>query len=144
MGNVVPRDFLLNSQVARDDIVPAVRRSVQRRLERYAPNGAYDLADLCSMEEAQEWANGLVEEIRVAQAGKLCWGDIESRVILTSGRGVGKTTLTRAIAHAAGLWFVETTASYWVSTDSEPGQGWARLYGNFQEVLADAPAVFFH
>lgn len=143
VGNVVPRDFLLNSQVARDDIVPAVRRSVQRRLERYAPNGAYDLADLCGMEEAQEWANGLVEEIRLAQAGKLSWGDIESRVILTGGRGVGKTTLTRAIAHAAGLRFVETTASYWVSTDNEPGLGWARLNGDFQEAMAAAPAVFF-
>jgi ATP-dependent Zn protease len=143
VGNVVPRDFLLNSQVARDDIVPAVRRSVERRMERYATSGAYTLADLCGMDEAHEWANGLVEEIRLAQAGVLSWGDIESRVILIGGRGVGKTTLTRAIAHAAGLRFVETSASYWISTDSEPGLGWARLNSDFQEALVAAPAVFF-
>jgi ATP-dependent Zn protease len=143
VGNVVPRDFLLNSQVAPEEIVPAVLRSVQRRLRRYATDGAYDLKDLCGMEEAQEWANGLVDEIRLAQAGNLSWGDIEGRVILTGGRGVGKTTLTRAIAHAAGLNFIETTASYWASTDSDPGLGWARLSSDFQEALAAAPAVFF-
>lgn len=143
VGNVVPRDFLLNSQEARDAIVPAVRRSVERRLARYATDGASDLTDLCGMEEAWEWATGLVEEIRMAQSGRVSWDDIESRVILLGQRGVGKTTLTRAIAHAAGLRFVETTASYWGATESEPGLGWARLNGDFQEALAAAPAVFF-
>ncbi|MDO9461368.1 MAG: AAA family ATPase [Alphaproteobacteria bacterium] len=143
VGNVVPRDFLLNSQVERDEIVPAVRRSVERRLERYDTSGAYALGDLCGMDEAHEWANSLVEEIRLAQTGGMSWGDIESRVILIGGRGVGKTTLTRSIAHAAGLRFVETSAGYWASTDSEPGLGWARLNADFQEALAAAPTVFF-
>ncbi len=143
VGNAVPRDFLLNSQVARNEIVPAVRQSVMRRLARYASDGAYELEDLCGMEEARDWARSLVEEIHLAQAGKLPWNDIESRVILVGGRGVGKTTLTRAVAHATGLRFVETTASFWMSTDSEPGQGWMRMNGDFQEALAAAPAVFF-
>lgn len=143
VGNVMPRDFLLNSQEARDAVVPAIRRSVARRLERYATDGAFDLSALCGMEEAREWATGLVEELRLAQAGRMSWGDVESRVILVGGRGVGKTSLTRAVAHAAGLRFVETTASYWVPTEQDPGQGWQRMYGDFQEALAAAPAVFF-
>jgi ATP-dependent Zn protease len=142
VGNVVPKDFLLNSQAVGDEIVPALRDSVERRLARYMPEDAPTIADLAGMDEAREWALSMVEEITLAKAGKLAWANIENKVVLTGRRGVGKTSLSWAIARAAGLRFVETSAARWLSTEEEPMLGHIRLHADFDEALAAAPAVF--
>ncbi len=143
VANVVPRDFLLNSQVARGEAVSAVRKSVERRLRRYETGDALDLADLAGMDEAHDWARGLIDEVRLARAGAISWNDIGGRVILLGARGVGKTTLARAIAKAAGLRYVETSASAWTPPQDEPQLGWMRMNAAFQEAMAAAPALFF-
>lgn len=141
--NVVPRDFLLNSQVPHEAVVAAVRESVSRRLRRYATDDAFDFADLVGMDEAHEWARGLIDEVRLARAGSMSWGDVGARVILLGARGVGKTTLVRAIAKAAGLRYVEASASAWAPAENDAGAGWARMNAQFQEAIAAAPALFF-
>ena len=141
--NVVPRDFLLNSQVARSDIVSAVRQSVERRLRRYATDDALDLADLAGMDEAHDWARALIDEVALARSGAISWDDVGGRVILLGARGVGKTTLARAIARAAHLRYVEASASDWAPPQNEPQLGWMRMNAAFQEAMAAAPALFF-
>ncbi len=141
--NVVPRDFLLNSQVSHDVVVAAVRESVLRRLRRYATDDAFDFADLAGMDEAHEWARGLIDEVRLARAGSIPWGEVGARVILLGARGVGKSTLVRAIAKAAGLRYVEASASAWAPTQDDAGAGWARMNAQFQEAFAAAPVLFF-
>lgn len=141
--NVVPRDFLLNSQVARGDIVAAVRQSVERRLRRYATDDALDLADLAGMDEAHDWAHALVDEVGLARVGSLSWDEVGGRVILLGARGVGKTTLARAIAKAAGLRYVEASAGDWAPPENEPHLGWVRMNAAFQQAMSAAPALFF-
>lgn len=141
--NVVPRDFLLNSQVPHEAVVAAVRESVLRRLRRYATDDAFDFTDLAGMDEAHEWARGLIDEVRLARAGSISWGDVSARVILLGAHGVGKTTLARAIAKAAGLRYLEASASAWAPSEDDAGAGWARMNAQFQEAIAAAPVLFF-
>lgn len=143
MRAVVPRDFLLNSAVARDEIVAAVGRTVERRLARYAVDDAFDLDDFSGMQEVRDWASSVVAEIQLARTGALGWNEIESRIVLTGGRGVGKTSLTRAIARAAGVRFLETSAASWLPTEKNPAAGFARCQADFDQALGAAPAVFF-
>jgi ATP-dependent Zn protease len=56
---------------------------------------------------------------------------------------VGKSSLARAIARAAGVRYVETSAFGWTATEKQPDLGLQRLLADFQEALSAAPAVFF-
>jgi hypothetical protein len=143
VASVVPRDFLLSSQASADEVLSTVRRSMERRMARYSPDAALDIDDFSGMEEARLWAASLVEEIRLARAGRLPWSEIESGVALAGPRGVGKSSLARAIARAAGIRYVEVSASSWMATQQEPNLGIERLLSDFQEALSAAPAVFF-
>jgi ATP-dependent Zn protease len=142
VASVVPRDFLLNSAVEADEIVPSLHRSVKRRLARYDVDDAFHLDDFSGMQEVRDWASSVVAEIRLARAGAIPWHEIESRVVLTGGLGVGKTSLTRAIAAAAGIRFVETSAFRWAAAGN-PAQGLAMLQADFAEAMRAAPALFF-
>jgi ATP-dependent Zn protease len=142
VASVVPRDFLLNSTVEADQIVPSLQRTVKRRLARYDVDDAFHLDDFSGMHGVREWASSVVAEIRLARSGAIPWNEIESRVVLTGPLGVGKTSLTRAIAAAAGIRFVETSAFRWAASGN-PTQGLAVLQADFAEAMRAAPAVFF-
>lgn len=143
IGNVIPRDFLINSQAVGTDIVPSLRRTVERRMARYLAEDWRVVDDLSGMDEARQWANGLVDEIRQARNGRMAWSDVESRVVLAGRRGIGKSSLARAIARTTGLRFVSTSVLRWQPTEEGPGAGIVQMHADFEEALAAAPAVLY-
>jgi cell division protease FtsH len=142
-AGVVPRDFLLASQATPAEAVAAVRAAMERRLARYAPDAALGIDDFSGMFEARDWASSLVDEILFARGGGLPWSEVESGVTLAGPRGVGKASLARAVARAAGIRYLETSVFNWMSTEKEPERGLHRLVADFQEALSAAPTVFF-
>lgn len=142
-AGVAPRDFLLASQASPAEAVAAVRTAMERRLARYAPEVELAIDDFSGMHEARDWAQGLVDEILYARSGGLPWAEVESGVTLAGPRGVGKSTLARAIARAAGVRYLETSVFNWMPTEKEPDRGLQRLVLDFQEALSAAPVVFF-
>lgn len=152
VGLVSPSDLLISSEVAGDPI-PAIRDATLRRLREHDCSDATPLEALCGMSEVRSWAESLIEDIRDAMDPQIrCrWSDIERAVVLAGPRGVGKTSLSRAIARAAGLPWVKVSARSWMrAMDLERFQSAAErrastvvMEADFDRARQLAPAILF-
>ncbi len=152
VGLVSPSDLLISSEVAGDPI-PAIRDATLRRLREHDCSDATPLEALFGMSEVRSWAEALIEDIRDAMDPQIrCrWSDIERAVVLAGPRGVGKTSLSRAIARAAGLPWTKVSARSWMrALDAERFQSPAErrtstvvMEADFDRARQLAPAILF-
>ena len=113
---VRPNDLLVNA-FAGIDVATEIRRTVERRMALVNADNALSLESLHGMPEAKEWAQQLIEDIRLAEKGPLkggiSWNDVDKGALFEGPPGVGKTTIARAIAKSCGLKFINASASTW-------------------------------
>jgi len=152
VGQVCPSDFLISSAVSGDPI-PAIRDAARRRLREYACDDATPLESLMGLNEVRAWAAALIEDIQDALDPQIrCqWADIERAVVLVGLRGVGRTSLSRAIAKASGLHWVKVSARRWAAAqESERWQSAAdrraslvAMEEDFDQARDLAPSMLF-
>jgi len=105
------------------------------------------------LNEVRAWAAALIEDIQDALDPQIrCqWADIERAVVLVGPSGVGRTSLSRAIAKASGLHWMKVSARRWAAAqESERWQSAAdrraslvAMEEDFDQARDLAPAMLF-
>lgn len=149
---VAPSDLLISSEV-RGDPIAAIRDAARRRLREHDCSDAAALPALLGLCEAREWAENLIDDIRDAlDPGVRCrWADIERAVVFCGPRGVGRRSLSRAIARSAGLHWVRVSARDWAAahdaerwqSHGEPPLSLQSMQADFDKARELAPAMLF-
>lgn len=105
---------------------------------------APDLAQLTGYGAAMNWAEQLVDDLGRWRAGTLPFEEIQASAVLASKPGLGKNTLVRAIARAAGLPLISTSVADWFATSNGYLDGVIRKLDEvFERARAAAPCLIF-
>lgn len=105
---------------------------------------APELAQLTGYGEAMDWAAQLIEDLGRWRAGTLPFQEIQASAVLASKPGLGKNTLVRAIARAAGLPLISTSVADWFATSSGYLDGVIKKLDEvFERARAAAPCLIF-
>lgn len=71
------------------------------------------LSDLAGMDDARDWAEGIVADAKLVREGKLDASELDPGCVLYGPPGTGKTTLARALAASAELPLIATSYADW-------------------------------
>jgi cell division protease FtsH len=155
MRHVRPEDFLSMTWVPAPDTTPAqavemiaasLASRVQRRMCPVPVESSLALDEIDGVDEARQWAEALIEDIRLATLGPahggIAWSEVDRGALLTGPTGTGKTTLARAIAQAAGLPFIVASAAQWAAS-GRLNEHLVAIRETFSQVEQVAPAFLF-
>lgn len=145
VAHVRPTDLLVNAYRS-GSLVADIRQTVERRLALVAVQDAMPLDQMHGVAEAREWAEQLIEDIRLAEKGPLKggirWADVDKGALFAGPPGVGKTTIARAIAKACGLKFVNASAAAWQAAGTLD-EHLSAMQASFREATEYAPSILF-
>ena len=101
--------------------------------------------DLHGYGEAKVWAQALLDDLSLWRAGQIAFTDIESRAVLGSAPGLGKTTFARSLARSANLPLFATSVGQWFSGGGKGhlGDVTKQIDEVFGAAVAAAPAILF-
>ena len=155
MRHVCPEDFLLTIWTPATDTTPAhalamiaasLQARVQHRMCPVSAESSLALDEIDGVDEARQWAEALIDDIRLATLGPahggIAWSEVDRGALLAGPTGTGKTTLARAIAQAAGLPFVVASAAEWAAS-GRLNEHLVAIRETFSQVEQVAPAFLF-
>jgi len=97
-------------------------RSCVRRLQRAATARtladksvatAPPISELHGYDAVMPWATGLIRDLQAWRRGEISFDKIDSRIVMASEPGLGKTSFVRSLAKSARLPLVATSMSAW-------------------------------
>ncbi|MFA1625262.1 AAA family ATPase [Rhizobium mongolense] len=100
------------------------------------------LFELPGYDSLKEWARQIASDVDLCRRGKLAWKVLSKGVLIHGPPGVGKTFAARALAHALGMKFVETTVGEWQSK-GHLGDMLSAMRACFQAVKDSRGTVLF-
>ena len=140
---VCPSDLLISSEVSGNP-TSAIKDAARSRLRNHDCSEAVRLESLLGLNEVRTWAESLIEDIRDAlDPRERCrWADIERAVVFAGPRGVGKTSLSRAVARETGMRWIKASARRWANAlDSERWQASGDRPASLQAIESDFDAA---
>jgi len=152
VAQVSPADLLIRSDV-RGDPIPHIRDAVRRRLREQDCSTAQPLEALVGLTEVRGWVDAVIEDLRDALDPQVrcTWSQVERAVVFAGPAGVGKTSLSRAIARETGMNWHRVSARPWAAAVAsqghrhDGGRGAVRIAmeEDFDAARAVAPAILF-
>ncbi|MGO4740720.1 AAA family ATPase [Bosea sp. 2KB_26] len=138
-----------------DDIVSAIRRGStarscrerlaaarQSKMAEYTNAGIPRIEELCGYGAARAWATDLINGFADFRADKIAFGALQSRVVLASDPGLGKTTFAKALARSLEVPLVSSSIAALFSTgEGHLGDVIRSLDQTFREARSSAPSV---
>ncbi|PWK59688.1 ATPase family protein associated with various cellular activities (AAA) [Aminobacter sp. AP02] len=106
--------------------------------DRFVPR----IESLAGYGEAAAWALSLREDLDLWRGGKLQWGEMSTRILLSGPPGTGKTLFARALCNSLQVPMIASSVAAWL----EPGylgEVLRRMVGTFAEAEAAKPCILF-
>ncbi|MBO1905304.1 AAA family ATPase [Microvirga sp. 3-52] len=87
--------------------------AVARNLADKSVATAAPISELHGYDAVMPWATGVIRDLQAWRRGEIPFDSIDSRVVLASEPGLGKTSFVRSLARSAQLPLVATSMSAW-------------------------------
>ncbi|MFC5507078.1 AAA family ATPase [Bosea massiliensis] len=153
VGISLPEDVVVG--LDHDDIVAAIRRGStargcrdrlaaarRSRILRYSNAEIPRIEELSGYGAAGGWAKDLIDGFAHFRAEKVTFAALQSRVVLASEPGLGKTTFAKALAKSLEVPLISTSvATLFSNEDGHLGDVIRSLDQTFREARSSAPSV---
>ena len=139
---LTPRMLALAAGRPRSHCVKALTQLVTRHMKPDAGNSCR-LDDLFGIDMVKHWAKHLISDLKLAAAGKIEWREVDRGALLVGAPGTGKTTVARAIAAEAGVYFKAVSPPVDWMTGNGLDESIGKMAATFAAARQQAPAILF-